>query len=580
MAILLSCREVAKDFGEKSVLKNVNFDIATGERVGLVGCNGAGKTTLVNIIAGEIEADGGTLLWHTKSVNIGYLRQESAYVRSRLCEESIKDYLHTSSQLSLKKVYEWDEVRLKHLSSGEKTKLALAQIWSMNPDFLILDEPTNHLDYEGVKWLIKELKRYRGTILVISHDRYFLDECVTKIIEVERSHLQEYRGNYSFYREEKKRRYDSQLNLYLEQKEIKRKIDDQINNLKNWSERAHRDAPKKAIASGNKMGGKEFLRAKAKKMDIQVKSRINKLEKIEIEGVEKPQKEIKIDFKLKSAEFKGIRIIEASGITKAFNSKQLFNESSFYVQRGEKVGIVGKNGCGKTTLLKLLMGTQKVDKGEIFLSSSAKLGYLSQDIDHLDLEKKMIDYLQIKSRQDRIRIQTLLIKMGFSEDMLSQSLGSLSLGELTRLRMIELIIYACDLLILDEPLNHLDLNSREKLEEVLADYNGTLLLVSHDRYMMEKICDKVLVFGNNKVSRLEFGLKEFLEGKHSGSEAHHKSLKEEKMLIENEMSYVLGELCKHAQGTEQYAIMDLRFKELNDRRKEINEELIRQSDIQ
>jgi macrolide transport system ATP-binding/permease protein len=569
MAILLSGREIKKDFGEVNILNSISFDIEVGDRIGLVGLNGAGKTTLANIIAGSLEVDGGSLIWHKKSVNIGHLKQESAYVDNIIEESNLKDYLYTSSALGLKKIQEWDDKKLKNLSGGEKAKLSLSQIWSFNPDFLILDEPTNHLDYEGVKWLVKELKKYKGTVLVISHDRYFLDQCVTRIVEIENHTLQHYSGNYTFYREEKKRRYESQLNEYLLQEEKKRKINEQISTLRDWSAKAHKDAPAKAAASGNKMGGKEFLRVKAKKMDIQIKSRIKKLEKIKIEGGEKPREENTVDFRLKSATLKGNRVIEASNIAKIFNDKILFKDSSFYVQRGEKVGVFGENGCGKTTLLKLLMGTEDIGKGEIFLSSSARLGYLSQDIPQLDLSKRVLDCFRFTSREERGKLQTLLFNMGFNEAMLSQTLRSLSLGELTRLRIAELINRQCDLLILDEPLNHLDLHSREKLEEVLLNYNGTIILVSHDRYMMEKICDKLLVFENKEVKRLEFGLKELLENKSISKNEGLREIREKRMLLENEISYVLGELCKHIEGTDEYIKMDLKFKQLIKEKKEL-----------
>jgi macrolide transport system ATP-binding/permease protein len=569
MGILLSCREIKKEFGEINIINNISFDIAVGERIGLVGLNGSGKTTLANIIAGSLEIDGGSLCWHKSSVNIGYLKQESAYVENLFDIANIKDYLYTSSTLGLRKICEWDDQKLKNLSGGEKTKLSLSQIWSLDPDFLILDEPTNHLDYQGVKWLVKELKKYKGTVLIISHDRYFLDECVTRIIEIENKTLQNYNGNYSFYREEKKRRYENQLNEYILQEEKKKKISEQINALKDWSAKAHRDAPAKAAASGNKMGGKEFLRAKAKKMDTQIKSRIKRLEKIKIEGVEKPKQESKISFRLKPATLRGNRIIEASNIDKAFNDKVLFKDSSFYIKKGEKVAIFGDNGCGKTTLLKVLMGIEEADKGEIFLSASAKLGYLSQDIAHLDLKKKVLDCFHITSREEKGRLQTLLFNMGFSENMLTHAIGTLSLGELTRLRIAELITNECDLLILDEPLNHLDIHSREKLEEVLLNYNGTIILVSHDKYMMDRICNKLLVFENNRVKRIDLGLKEYLENNLNSKKDNLKEIKEKKMLVENEISYILGELSKYAEGTDEYMKTDLRFMELMNAKKEM-----------
>lgn len=569
MALLMSCREVKKDYGETNILNDISFDIAIGERIGLVGLNGSGKTTLANIIAGDLAADSGSLLWHKKSVNIGYLKQESAYMGQKIEEPHMTDYLYTSSMLGLGKINDWDETKLNNLSGGEKTKLSLSKIWVQNPDFLILDEPTNHLDYEGVQWLIKELRKYKGTVLIISHDRFLLDECVTRIVEVENGVLQDYYGNYSLYREEKRKRYESQLNQYLLQEEKKKEINKQINTLKTWSAKAHSDAPAKAAAAGNKKGGKEFLRAKAKKIDIQVKSRIKRLERIKIQGVERPKEEDTISFQLKPASLKGNRIMEARDLAKAFYDKVLFRDSSFYIKRGDKIGIWGENGCGKTTLLKILMGLEGADNGEVFLSTSAKLGYLSQDIAHIDPHKRVSDCFDATTRQERGRLQTLLFNMGFSEDMLVHPIGSLSLGELTRLRIAELIVKECDLLILDEPLNHLDLHSRELLEKVLLDYNGTILLVSHDRYMMDQVCSKLLAFENKSVNRKELRLKEYLADRRNPKKEFPKEAEEKRMVLENEISFVVSALCKYAENTEEYIRMDLRFKELVRQRKEL-----------
>ena len=189
---------------------------------------------------------------------------------------------------------------------------------------MILDEPTNHLDYRGVQWLINEIKGYKGTLLVISHDRFFLNECANKILEIEDGTISEYKGNYDFYREEKKKRYDDELKKYLIQEDYKLKINNQISNLKNWSQKAHRESREKAIATGNKFGGKEYLRVKAKKKDIQIKSRIKRLEKIEAHGVKKPKEDNKINFNFQKGEIKGKRVLEANNISKSFNGKVLF----------------------------------------------------------------------------------------------------------------------------------------------------------------------------------------------------------------------------------------------------------------
>jgi macrolide transport system ATP-binding/permease protein len=572
MTMLLNCKDISKDYGDKTVLKNISFDIAEGERIGLVGLNGAGKSTLVNIICGILNNDEGRLLWYKKNVNIGYLKQEEGYSESLSLEEGSEGFLNISSRLGLSKLYNWDIERLKNLSGGEKTKLALAKIYSKNPDFLILDEPTNHMDYKGVEWLIRELKNFKGTVLIISHDRYFLDNTVNRILEIEAGIMNSYNGNYSFYRAEKRRRHEAQLQAYEIQEEAKRKISEQIETLKNWSAKAHRDAPAKAAAAGNKKGGKEFLRTKAKKMDIQIKSRIKRLEKIKIEGVEKPKEERKTYFSLQMEKGSACRVIEASSITKGYKGKQLFKNSSFYIGRGEKIGLFGDNGCGKTTLLKVLLGSEVLQDGNIFVSSSLKIGYLSQDTGEIDGGKSVLELFEFNSREEKGRIQTMLYNMGFEEAMLLQKVSTLSLGEVTRLKLSKLIIEQCNLLILDEPSNHLDIHGREQLEEVLEAYEGTVILVSHDRYMLERLCSKLLVFKGGIIKRLEYGLKEYLARQESSlkKEEVNRNLEEERLLLDNKIALVLGELCSCKKDTEEYKELDQKYIELTARKRLIS----------
>lgn len=569
MSVMLSVRNIKKEFAQKQILKDISFDISVGERIGLVGANGAGKTTLVNILSRNMSYDSGSILWHKKSINIGYLKQDSACEKHNCSEENFKSFLQYSSNLGLGKVQEWKEEKFDNLSGGERTKIALSDVWAQNPDFLILDEPTNHLDYDGVSWLIKELKKYKGTVLVISHDRYFLDECAERILEIDEGRVCSYSGNYSFYREEKKRRYESKLKEYLIQEETKKKINEQIKVLKNWSAKAHRESRKKAIKLGGGIGGKEYFRLKAKKKDKQIKSRIKRLEKIEVEGVEKPKEEKKVDFDFQRAGLKGTRIIEAADIGKSFEDEVLFEKSSFYIQRGEKVGIFGKNGCGKTTLLKIILGKETLDEGEIFLSTGTKIGYISQDTKEIDMDKKVLDLFDISSKEERGSLQTILFNMGFDENMIEQKINTLSLGEITRLKIVKLITDDCSLLILDEPMNHLDIYSREKLEEVLQEYEGTIILVSHDRYMMQKICNKLLVFENQKIKRLEHTLKEYLESVQDISRQKCKSNPEEKMVIENEMAFILGELNKYPKESSEYVKLDRKFESLVLKKKEL-----------
>lgn len=613
MAVLFSCSKVEKEFGETTILKDINFEVVEGDRLALVGINGAGKTTMANIIYGTLGLDGGSILWYKKDVEIGYLHQQGNYshrtfedrgkllnLKSNKEEEfgegsfsyggeavSFKeDFYQISSELGMEKVSQWEENRLSNLSGGEKMKIALASIWALNPDFLILDEPTNHLDYGGVQWLIQELKKYRGTILIISHDRYFLDKTVNKIIEIKDGVTEIYKGNYSFYREEKKRRYEAQLHQYQVQEETKEKIREEIDRLGNWSDKAHRESREKERAG---IGKKEYFRKKAKKKDKQIKSKIKRLEKIEVTGIEKPKEDKKINFGFQEASLKGRRIIEGKSMEKAYGNRVLFSDSSFYVKRGERVGIFGDNGCGKTTFLKVLLGEETLDKGEVFISSSVQKGYLSQETLDVDKTKKVIDLFNFSSREEQGKIRILLANMGFDEKMINKPIGTLSLGELTRVRMTKLILNNEELLILDEPLNHLDIYSREKLEEALLDYNGTILVVSHDRYMLQNLCDVLLVFRDKKIVRVNGSAKEYLEAldeaaqgsgristnkiskeKQEDTIIKERKIKEEKLLIENEIAFVLGEFSKYAMGSREYEELDMRFNQLIKQKKALS----------
>lgn len=585
MTVLLNVCGINKEFGDIEVLKDINFDIVLEDRIGLVGLNGAGKSTLANIIYGNLTPDKGNLLWYKKDIEIGYLKQDSIYEQRTWNGDNIKfknhgdikNFFEISSYLGMKKIDPMEEQRVKNLSGGEKMKLAFTRIWANNPDFLILDEPTNHIDYQGLQWLIEELKRYKGTVLIISHDRYFLDSTANKVIEINNGLGDTYYGNYSFYREEKRRRYESQLHQYEIQESNKIKIEEEIKRLKAWSNKAHKESRKKQSAG---LGKKEYFRMKAKKRDKQIKSKIKMLEKLKTDGIKKPEEDKKINFSFHEATLKGTRIIEAVDIKKGFDSRVLFKESSFYIMRGEKIGIFGSNGCGKTTLLKILLGKEFLDKGEIFISKAITIGYLSQETLDIDKAQSVIEVFGILLREEEGRIRTLLANMGFNEEMITQPLSTLSEGEITRVRMARIIAKSYDLLVLDEPLNHLDIYSREKLEEALKDYEGTMILVSHDRYMIESLCDGLLVFEDNKLKKIIGDPKQYLESlshgnynskakheKENGSKYSEKKIKEEKMLIENEIAYVLGELSKLSQNTPEYNNMDQKFKDLINKKK-------------
>ncbi len=539
MTAILQGKHISKEFGDKVILNDINFEIESGKKIGIVGSNGAGKTTLADIITNTVKPTSGQLLWQYSGMDIGYMKQATEY-------------------LDLEQT----------LSGGERTKKLLTQLLYSKKDFLVLDEPTNHLDYEGVKWLIKQIKAFKGAVVIISHDRFFLDQCIDSIMEIDQGKIVNYNGNYSFYREEKRRRYESQLHLFMEQEKLKSQIRGQIEELKGWSEKAHRESRKKAIATGNKLGGKEYNRVKAKKMDKAVKSRIKRLEKIEVGGLIKPEEEIKVLFQLEATKKVGDTILQAKDIRKFYGNKLIFNQSSFYVKRGEKIGVYGVNGCGKSTLVKAILKQIPLE-GEIRISQERKIGYISQDVLDIKEEKSILQVFEATNKEEERQIRMALVQMGFSNDRLYDKAEVLSLGERMKLKLLLLIRQGCEVLILDEPTNHIDLHVREQLEETLKDYNGTLILVTHDRYMLEQLCDKLLVFENQIIRRYEYGIREYLERKEqkqvAQDEAHRKEMKsnkEDKMLLENEIAYIIGQLSREKQGTPMYEELDNKYQEL------------------
>ncbi len=536
MTVLLQCKNITKEYGDTTILKNINMNITLGEKIGIVGNNGAGKTTLANILVGKLEATSGEVIGYKGGIQVGYMQQAT-------------DYTDMKSTLS----------------GGEKTKALLTEVLYSRCDMLILDEPTNHLDYQGVNWLIKKVKAFKGAVVIISHDRYFLDQCVTRILEIENCKITNYKGNYSWYREKKKKDYEDTLHLYVEQEKVKVQIKGQIEELKGWSSKAHREAAVKARISGNKKGGKQFNRAKAKKMDQQIKSRIKRLEKIEVGGIERPEEEIKVLFKIEEASKGGSVIVEAKDIRKSYDKRILFEKTSFYIKKGEKVGLYGVNGCGKSTLIKALLGEIDIG-GELYVSPSRRIGYISQEVIGLDENLTILELFSIQNRQDLGEIRTELSLMGFPAESLSKKVGCLSLGERMKLKLLLMIKEGCDVLVLDEPTNHIDLHVREQLEYTLEKYNGTIILVTHDRYMLEKICDKLLVFNNNKIIRYEYGIKEYLENisekKIQSKTKISKKQAEWKMILDNRIAYVIGALSESKAGTERYEELDSEYNEL------------------
>ena len=573
--MLISCRKLTKSFGDKVVLNGLGMDICQGDRIGLVGRNGAGKTTLANILAGGLAYDEGSMISTRQKLSIGYLRQNEAepeLFSSVLSNETMVngEFQRLTSHLGINRIHDWSGERLRNLSGGEKTKLALAAVLAAQPDLIILDEPTNHMDYLGVEYLVAELNRFPGAAIIISHDRYFLNSTVSQIAEIENGKLKMYPGNYSRYREAKQQEKESQWHRYQSQQKEQQKINATADRLRNWSDKAHRESRQK----GEGIGGKEYYRKKAKKRDQAIKSQIKRLEKMRKEGIAPPTEDPRVNFEVNAREKGNRRLLEADGISKAYGKLTLFEDSSFYINRGEKVGVLGPNGCGKTTLVKLILRLENLDEGRLFLSQSARVAYVSQDLPRYEKEnlKSLIQDWPLEKQKSTFQ---LFIGLGIAYDRISVALGELSRGERMKIAMGLALMDEYDFLILDEPTNHLDIYSREALEESLKQFPGAILLIAHDRYLLDQVCDRMLVFDNQKIMRIEgrvseyFTLKQETLTKHSSGKAGNG---EELLLLETRISWVISELSRYKPGEPNYLVLEQEYNELIEQRKRLNRE--------
>lgn len=486
---LIQVDNLAKSYGYHEIFTNISFLIREGERIALVGPNGVGKSTVLKILANLESADNGTITCFHQQLTISYVPQEPDFGSAGSPWEALLGTGEAISRFGFTKVEA--QLPITALSGGQKTRLALARAWLSRPELLLLDEPTNHLDQAGLEWLTKFVKTYSGTVLVVSHDRYFLDSVVSRVIELAPTQAREYTGNYTDYRQAKQAAYNQQMARYQgEQKRIRR-IEDSIQQQLNWFARSHRAA-----------GQDDFLRARSKRLAKTAKARIKRLEAMKQSSVERPKEEAKVYLPGFSNRSAGRRIIHAQELTHSFE-KQLFKPSNFSVSRGDKVGIVGPNGCGKTTLLNLILGRLTPIGGDLWVSPGAKIGYLDQELKELNPDEtvlaEVLKAFGLHTSEAITRARTLLGCFLFSADDIDKPIGVLSTGERKRVALVKLLISSFNLLILDEPTDHLDLPTREVLEEVLIAYQGTLLLVSHDRYLREKVCTNNLVFKDQEI---------------------------------------------------------------------------------
>ena len=523
--IILSAKEITKAYGTDTILSGISFHVNEGDRVGLVGANGAGKTTLLKILAGEILSDAGDF-FVAKNKGVGFLKQNSGFEHDRdvidIVEDTFRDLMKMEEDLetlseaigvnpkntaSLLKQYEAmqhefedrggykykSEIKgvlssmafseemyhkkISTLSGGEKTRLALACLLLQKPDLLLLDEPTNHLDIGMLKWLEQYLKGYRGTIVVISHDRYFLNQVTTRTFEIENHRLAIYEGPYSYYADKKKilqeeafRKYQSQQQEVHKQEELIRK----------FKERGTEKLAKRAASREKRLS--------------------------HLERMDKPQGTLgKIKIRFKEEYKSGRDVILAENLSKSFgrgqNRKELFQNVNLDVKRGERICIVGHNGIGKTTLLKIIMEDILPDSGYLKIGHNVAFGYYDQEQQDLNTENTVLEEVKSAYRlYSDTEMRSILGRFLFLNDMVFVKVEKLSGGEKARLSLVKLMLSGANVLIFDEPTNHLDIGSKEVFEEALLDFPGAVVCISHDRYFLNKVPDRILELEPNGIT--------------------------------------------------------------------------------
>ncbi|MDN4495290.1 ribosomal protection-like ABC-F family protein [Ureibacillus aquaedulcis] len=542
MQELLKLQDLNYEIADYMLFKNVNGTVHSGDVIGIIGKNGAGKSTLLQLINGNLPLSNGKINWLQQNTTIEMVEQETEDFTAKH-DEAVE-----ASMLAKWKV---PPNHYQNLSGGERLKARLAKGLSRNAQLLLLDEPTNHLDEQSTKILVEYIKHYQGSVILVSHDRYFLDEVATKIWSLEDRKLIEHDGNYTSYMKAREHRRLTQQRAYEKQQQKIETIEGQLNELTAWSQKAH-------AASTKQEGFKEYHRVKAKRTDAQIKSKRKRLEQeLEHSNVEAVKPEYEVQFTLKANDKHGKRLLEVKKLQKTVNNRLLFKDVSFTIQAGEKVALIGPNGSGKTTLLKILMGKTKAEGGEVWISPSANIGYLTQEVFDLPLAKTPEELFYRPTFEERGKVQNLMKHLGFETAAWKEPILKMSMGERVKCKLMAYILEEKDVLILDEPTNHLDLPSREQLEATLSSYNGTLLIVSHDRYFLEKTTNSSLEIKEDGIH------KQFKEMPSQVDEQKELLLK-----LETERQEVLGKLSFMTVKDSQYPILDARFNELT---KQINQ---------
>lgn len=489
---ILNIGNVTKVYGDKLLFDQVSLGINDGDKIGIIGINGCGKSTLLKMAAGLVEPDSGEIIKNNQA-DLAYLAQNTEFekgdtVLSYVCRGKVSSNpnwnLEAEAKAILKKLSVTDtEAAVEPLSGGEKKRIALAKTLLSPANILILDEPTNHLDSRMVMWLEDYLKKYKGVLVMVTHDRYFLDRVTNKIVEIDHGKLYTYDTNYSGFLELRQQRIDSEAAGY-------RKVQSILRTELQW------------------------VRRGAQARSTKQKARLERFR--EMQEVKAPEEDRQVEMDSLASRL-GKKTIEIKNISKSYGRRILVKDFTYYTIRNERIGIVGENGCGKTTLLRMIIGQELPDCGEITIGETVKIGYFSQLVEEMNLEERVIDYVKnvaeyIKTSRGMTSASQMCERFLFTPELQYNPIGRLSGGERRRLYLLKVLMTAPNVLILDEPTNDLDIATLTILEDYLDDFEGIVMAVSHDRYFLDRIADRILAFeGNGVLTQYEGDYTTYLE---------------------------------------------------------------------
>ncbi len=535
---IIKITDLTKSYDDNLVLDNISININEGEKIGIIGKNGSGKSTLIKIICGEIEDYSGKVEISNK--NIGYLKQITEYTTEdflMMCtsKEAISSFLKLNSEFNIDKSINFTKERLESLSGGEKTKIALSYILSKKPEILILDEPTNHVDIKSIDYLIEIINNFKGTLILISHDRYFLNNTVNKIIEINRGKVEIYNGNYDYYEQEKVKKLEQQKERYNLEQKLDKKIKNEIRKLNEWSNKGEREAGRQGgMRSDSKIKGvKTNAQRKAAKLSSSAENKRKRLEKLREDFIDKPIEDKKIKYFFKGTNLKANSLVRLTDISKKFDNKLIFENVNLEINSNDKIGLIGPNGCGKSTLIKIINGELEPTTGTIWKTSSLKMAYMSQDVFDIDGHLTINEFANRFDSYKKQFFFSNLVNMGVPRELFKNRISSLSLGQRMKIKLVEIILEEYNLLVLDEPTNHLDLDNKLELEKALIDYPGSILIATHDRYLLKKLTNSLIIFENNQAKKIDKNYLEYFEENNDSSTESY--IEKQKRYLENKM---------------------------------------------